>query len=288
MSTTIKKIMICVLGCFLCSAALNWIAIPSGFPAIAIAGLAQTAEKFTGINYTNINYILTLIILILTWFTLGKSEVGYILFISILYATALWIMNRIPVTIILEEKLLSAALFGVLTGVGTGIVLRIGYSYGGCDTLSKILKKKIFRTWSTGTTLLLVTIVVTLIMLTAFSLDAIAYAFVGQIAMIASMNYVLFNMGPKVYQVEIITDTSEPIRDFVINELHKSITSLTATGAYSGEPKVQIDCVCTSREYLRLREFLLKEDIQCFLKVMPLVHVYGTNKDFENLEDESL
>ncbi len=288
MLNTCKKILVCIAGCILCSAALNWVAIPNGFPAIAIAGLAQTAEHFTGINYTNINYILTILILLLTFLTLGKGEVTSILFMSVLYATTLWVMNRIPVRIVLEEKLLSAALYGVLTGVGTGIVLRIGYSYGGMDTLSKILKKKLLKSWETGRILLLITFLVTVVMLTAYSLDAIAYAFVGQLAMIWSMNYVLFNMGPRLYQVEIIADSSEGIREFVIEQLQKSLTSLSVKGAYSGETKIQMDCVCTSKEYLKLREYLLEHDIQCFLKVMPLMHVFGTNKDFEKLADESL
>ena len=140
--TLLKKILICVIGCFLCSAALNWIAIPNGFTAIALTGLAQVVEHFLGIDYTIVNYAITLIILVITFFTLGVSEIQSILFVSVLYASELWIMNRIPVSIILEEKLLSALLFGVMTGVGTGIVLKIGYSYGGCDTISKILSKR--------------------------------------------------------------------------------------------------------------------------------------------------
>lgn len=56
-------------------------------------------------------------------------------------------------------------------------------------------------------------------MFTAYSINALAYAFVGQIALIWSMNYVLFNMGPTLYQVEIIADTSEEIRTFVIEKL---------------------------------------------------------------------
>ena len=282
-----KKILVCVTGCFLCSAAVNWVAIPNGFPVIAIAGLAQVAEHFTGINYTNINFILTILILIAAFLVLGMEEVRYIVFISFLYAGVLWVMNRIPFSIVLEEKLLSAALYGFLTGAGTGIVIRLGYSYGGMDTVSKILKKKVLKSWDSSKIMMLLTIVITLIMLTAFSVNAIAYAFVGQVATIASLNYVMFNAGPTLYQIEIIADDSEAVGHFVIDQLQKSMTSIQVTGAYSGEHKVQMDCVCTSKEYFRLRDFLISENIQCFLKVMPLMHVFGTNKDFEKLGEES-
>lgn len=118
-----------------------------------------------------------------------------------------------------ESRLLSAALFGVMTGVGTGIVFRIGISYGGTDTIVKILKRKVLKSWSTGVIMMLITAAIILPMFTAYSINALAYAFVGQIALIWSMNYVLFNMGPTLYQVEIIADTSEEIRTFVIEKL---------------------------------------------------------------------
>ena len=284
----LKKVLVCILGCFLCSAALNWVAIPNGFPAIAIAGIAQVAEHFTHINYTDINYVLTALILIVTFLTLGLAEVRAIIGMSVLYATSIWVLNRIPFSIVLEEKLLSAALFGVMTGVGTGIVLRMGISYGGTDTIAKILKRKVLRSWSTGDLMMLITIAIILPMFAAYSINALAYTFVGQVALIWSMNYVLFNMGPKLYQIEIIADTSELIRSFVIEKLQKSLTIQTVTGAYSETQKLQMDCVCTSKEYVRLREFLLQSDIHCFIKVMPLMHVFGTNKDFEKLTDEEM
>ena len=90
-------------------------------------------------------YGLTLLMLLCTFLTLGYKEVSNIIFLSVLYPLVLWVLNHVQVEIILQEKLIAVMLFGVIYGVGAGITYRLGYSYGGTDTLAKILKKKVFR-----------------------------------------------------------------------------------------------------------------------------------------------
>ena len=184
-----------VLSCVICSIAVNWIALPNGFVVTGITGLAMTAETFTGINYALIYYGLTLAIF--TAVTLGYKEVSSILFLSILYPLVLWVLNHVQVEIILKEKLIAVMFFGVVYGAGAGLTYRMGYSYGGTDTLSKILKQKVFKAAELKNLLLCLDAVIMLIMLSAFSLDTVAYAFVGQLLYVSCMNHVIFNLGPK-------------------------------------------------------------------------------------------
>ena len=105
-----------------------------------------------------------------------------------------------------------------------------------------------------------------------------------------AMNYVVFNLGPKLYDMQIIGDQKmEEVEDFIINTIHKSVTIYhDAVGGYSREPKVQMSCVCNSKEYIQLREFIKKGSYNCFIKVIPLVHVFGQNRDFHRLDDENI
>ena len=129
-----------------------------------------------------------------------------------------------------------------------------------------------------------------LFMATAFDLDTLAYAFAGQLIYVNAMNYVVFNLGPKLYDMQIIGDQKmEEVEDFIINTIHKSVTIYhDAVGGYSREPKVQMSCVCNSKEYIQLREFIKKGSYNCFIKVIPLVHVFGQNRDFHRLDDENI
>ena len=208
-----------VLSCVICSIAVNWIALPNGFVVTGITGLAMTAETFTGINYALIYYGLTLAILLFTAVTLGYKEVSSILFLSILYPLVLWVLNHVQVEIILKEKLIAVMFFGVVYGAGAGLTYRMGYSYGGTDTLSKILKQKVFKAAELKNLLLCLDAVIMLIMLSAFSLDTVAYAFVGQIIYVNSMNYVIFNMGPRLYEIQIVCEDPRAIERFIIEEI---------------------------------------------------------------------
>lgn len=277
-----------VLSCVICSIAVNWVALPNGFVVTGITGLAMTAEKFTGVNYALIYYGLMLLILILTFVSLGYREVSNILFLSFLYPLVLWVLNHWTVEIILKEKLIAVMFFGVIYGVGAGITYRLGYSYGGTDTLAKILKTKVLKATELKNILLALDGLIMVLMLLSFSLDVVAYALVGQIIYVNSMNYVIFNMGPKLYEIQIVCENSRAIESFIIHEIHKSATLSQVTGSYSGQTKIQVDCVCNSREYVQLREFIRDQGEDCFIKVFPLTHVFGHNKDFHQLSDQNL
>lgn len=283
-----KDLVSMVLSCVICSIAVNWVALPNGFVVTGITGLAMTAQAVTGINYALIYYGLMLLILVLTFVALGYREVSNILFLSFLYPLVLWVLNHWTVEIILKEKLIAVMFFGVIYGVGAGITYRLGYSYGGTDTLAKILKTKVLKAVELKHILLVLDGMIMAVMLLRFSLDVVAYALVGQIIYVNSMNYVIFNMGPKLYEIQIVCENSRAIESFVIHEIHKSATLSQVTGSYSGQTKNQVDCVCNSREYVQLREFIRDQGVDCFIKVFPLTHVFGQNKDFHRLSDQNL
>ena len=283
-----KDLVSMVLSCVICSIAVNWVALPNGFVVTGITGLAMTAEAFTGINYALIYYGLMLLILVLTLVVLGYREVSNILFLSFLYPLVLWVLNHWTVEIILKEKLIAVMFFGVIYGVGAGITYRLGYSYGGTDTLAKGFNTRVLKAAELKNILLGLDVLIMAVMLLRFSLDVVAYALVGQIIYVNSMNYVIFNMGPKLYEIQIVCENSKAIESFVIHEIHKSATLSQVTGSYSGQTKTQVDCVCNSREYVQLREFIRDQGEDCFIKVFPLTHVFGQNKDFHRLSDQNL
>ena len=95
------------------------------------------------------------------------------------------------------------------------------------------------------------------------------------------MNHIVFNLGPKLYEVEIICDQPQEIERFIIQDIRKSATIDQVGGSYSGQSKTQLDCVCTSREYVRLREFI--RDMgpsDCFIKVYPSPMCSAITRDF--------
>lgn len=286
----VKQAVLLIAGCLCCSIATNWILIPNGLATPGITGIALTLESFTGINYSLIYYAITLLILTLTWFTLGKKDVSNIIILSLLYPTVLSVLSYVDVEIVFQDRLVALLAFGALYGIGIGIPYRLGYSYGGDDTLAKILKKSVWKSVELKKIYYFEEVLIILFMATRFNLDTLAYAFIGQLIYVNCMNYVVFNLGPKLYDVHIIGNSRmEEIETFIIEKIHKSVTIYQdAMGGYSRESKVQMSCVCSSRDYVQLREFIRQGKYGCFIKVLPLIHVFGRNRDFHKLDDENI
>ena len=182
-----------------------------------------------------------------------------LLVLSLLYPVVLWGLNHIQVEIILQEKLIAVMLFGAIYGLGSGLTYRLGYSYGGTDTLAKLLKQRLFRTVPLKYLLLALDGGIMLLMLSAFSLDAVAYAFVGQLLYVSCMNHVIFNLGPKLYEVEIICDQPQEIERFIIQDIHKSAT-IDQVGAAAMYRSVTPDYFKAVRdEYKKRRDTVVEE-----------------------------
>lgn len=133
----IKTLGLLVLSCILCSVAVNWIAIPNEFVVTGMTGFSMTIAEFTGINYAVVNYGLTLLILIVTYVTLGKQDVANIICLSILYPTILWVMNYINVEIVFEEKLVAIGATGFCMERGLEFRIEWDFLTGGLIRLLK-------------------------------------------------------------------------------------------------------------------------------------------------------
>ena len=144
-NTMVKDIVAIVIGCIITAFAINNILVPNALSTSGITGLALIAQKYTGINYTYMYYVFSIIILISSLIFLGKKDFLKILFVSIFYPTLLLCMNSIgsirDFVFVRGEMFLVCIYFSIFYGVGAGLVLRRGYSFGGTDSIAKILNK---------------------------------------------------------------------------------------------------------------------------------------------------
>lgn len=138
----VQEVAIILIGCFLTAFAVDCILKPSGLAVTGVTGVAMVLEHWFGINYTYTNYLFTLMIAVATYFLLGKKEFFRILALSIIYPVILVIFNHFSFQLIYDDLPLTCITFSLFYGTGIGMILRLGYSFGGSDTLAKILSVK--------------------------------------------------------------------------------------------------------------------------------------------------
>lgn len=265
--------MACTVGAFSIMAVM----IPNGLAMGGVTGVARIIQELTGVDYALINYALTLLIVIITWITLGFKEVRKILLMSLMFPAMLFVFEHwIPVELLGEEDVLLASVFcGIFTGISTGIAFSRGYSSGGSDTAAKILRKKFFPYISQTKLMLGINIAVIVGCAFVFGRNIALYAIITQWILGETVEVVLHGFRGRVVQLQIITTKKEELCDFVINELHRGVSVHEVEGGYSGKIRSELRLLCSPREVMSMKKELEEIDPNAFTTVVTVGNVWG-------------
>lgn len=269
-----------IIGCIITAFSVNYILKPNGLITSGITGLSIILEKYININYSYIYYVITFIILIVTYLLMGKKEIVKIIFLSILYPTVLLVMQNIEFKFIENDLLLASIYFSIFYGIGVGMILRKGFSFGGTDTIARILYKKIFPSINVSYIMLVLDGVVILISAFTFGRNIALYSVISQIIVTKVCDYVIVGFGTKLYKLEIISCKYEEISNYVMYQLGRGVTVYKTKGGYTNEEKIQIETVCSPSQSIMIQKFIKEIDKAAFVKVLPMISVWGRGNRF--------
>ena len=132
-----------LVGCCLGAFATVGIMIPNGLTSGGITGIVRILQNYVNIDFSIMYYIGAFMILILCAILLGFKEARKIVLLTILYPATLFVFERFDFQLLEQKDMILAAIYcGVFSGVCSGLVISRGYSFGGSDTVAKIIQKK--------------------------------------------------------------------------------------------------------------------------------------------------
>ena len=173
----------------------------------------------------------------------------------------------------LDDYLTACLLGGILTGIGSGIVLTCGGSGGGLDVLGLIMSKRdsafTVGKFALGFNALLYTAILIL-----FDPEVAIYSVIYNFA----NSMILDRMHQQNVTVQALIFTREDesvLADFIIKQLGRSVTYWDGVGAYTKDD-VRVLCVCLSKyEIEELLHMVHSVDPHAFLTVQEGVRVFG-------------
>lgn len=171
-----------------------------------------------------------------------------------------------------NDVLLACLAGGVLSGIGSGIILRGGGASGGMDLLAMILRRKYGI--SVGTTSMAINITIVALGSLIFGFERGLYTMVVMFVAGKTMNLVVEGISRK-RTAFVITKKGDEIGIKLNNVLQRGVTKVPATGVYSGENKDMLFCVVNVFEISRLKEIVRQTDPQAFVTVYETVDVSG-------------
>ncbi len=274
------------VGCLITAFSVNFILKPNGLITSGITGLAIILEKYLMINYSYIYYIATFIILISTFILMGKKEIMKIIFLSILYPTVLLLMQGIDFKFVENDLLLASIYFSLFYGIGVGMILRKGFSFGGTDTIARILNKKLFPSINISYLMLVLDGFVIITAAFTFGRNIALYSIISQLIFTKACDYIMFGFGTKLYKLEIISNKYEEISNYIMHELGRGVTLFKIKGCYTNEEKVQIESICSPNQAVLVQNLIKKIEPGAFVKVLPVVNVWGKGRRFIDISTE--
>ena len=225
-----------MVAAFISATALHVFVYPANFVPLGVeAVVAMLYSIFPAINAGYFNLLLNLPLIIFAIIKLDKKYVVFSLFFIVLSSFFLIFFDAVSFPQYLENERLLAAIFaGIMLGIRTGVMLRIGSSSGGVDIVAVMFQKKFPQ--------INIERIITVICLVLIGVSYFVYKdfnciLLGIVQMFISERATTFILKDtrKAVKVEIITKHPDEIKEEIVVNLRHSATVTKGKGMYSGD-----------------------------------------------------
>lgn len=275
------RLAVGILGTFINAFGVNYFIVPMGLFSGGILGVSQLLRTLiarsvalpAGVDLAGVLYLLLNVpLILLAWRGLGKVFVVRTLICTV-SSSFFYSVLTAPTTPILEERLASCLVGGIIGGFGLGLTLTCGCSSGGLDILGLWLTKRGSRftvgRFSIGFNAILYSICALTIDLPT-ALYSVIYNVFSSICVDRA-----HQQGITVQLLIFTRDEDPELPQHIMQRLNRGVTYWEGMGAYTGKP-IRVMCVCVSKyEVDELRHIVRELDPHAFFIVQEGVRIEG-------------
>ncbi len=269
-STVLWNLLLISAGSVICAVGIKGILVPKHFLAGGVTGLALLAHYvFASLPIGFLYFLLNIPLFVIGWMFVGKrffwySLAGMIIFSAVIF----WPFPVFPV----EDMILNALTAGIITGLGSGMILRSLGSAGGLDILSIILFKRF--SVRPGTTVMAFHAIMLLIALFRLPMERVLYTLIYFFINAYVVNLVVIGLSQR-KAIMIISPQWKEISRQIMEKLQRGVTVVQGEGGYSGQQLHILYSVITLTELSRFKEMVRKIDPHAFVVVTETLEVMG-------------
>jgi len=264
------NLILITAGSVICALAVNSILIPKQFLAGGITGLAMLIHYgLPAIPLGVVYFALNIPIFIFGWMFVGKRFFLYSIAGMAIYSLA--VLVPCP-EMTVRDPLLNALTAGIITGIGSGILLRSLGSAGGMDILAVIILKK--YSVRLGTTSLVFNVILMLTAISRLPLEMILYTLIYIYVSAYFMNLVVTGLSQR-KSVMIISSQWPEISDAIMTKLDRGVTVIHGEGGYSKRQQKILYSIIPFQELSRFKEIVRNIDPNAFVVINNTLEVMG-------------
>ena len=270
----ILSVLLTVFASIVSTLALYIFVYPSGFVPLGLEAIVTMIHVKTGFSAGLLTLIFNLPLIVYAWFKLNKRYVIYTLLFTVLSSVLLEVYGLINLIKYLDNEKSVASIFaGVMLGVRTGIMLKMGSSTGGVDIIAQIVQKKMPYVNLERIITVICCIIIGVSYFVYNDFSCILLALISMVVCEFTTSLILRDSREAI-EVKIITKNAEEISAELITELNHSATVIDAEGMYKKENNKVVLAVINRRELPTVMNIVKKYD-ETFVYYTDVKGVYG-------------
>lgn len=264
------RVLVVAAAALIGSVGMNNFLVPAHILAGGSTGIAQIVHHYIpGVGLGTLFFILNIPLFVLGYRHLGKkfiflTGIGILCF-SISTDVVHFHFNTAP------DSLLTGLYGGVLTGMSSGMVIRIGGSMGGTDILSLVIHRVTGR--SVGSTGFIINVLIVLVSMFIFGVPAGMYTLVSMFAASRVISALMHFQQRKT--ALIVTSHPELVAKAIGEQLARGSTIIRASGGYTQQERGVLLCALTHLEMQDLKDVVHSTDQNAFMSILDTTEVVG-------------
>lgn len=272
-------ILMIILGTFIASIGVNSFLSHAKLLSGGATGVALILQYKIGFKAGYTVFLINLPLFIVSYLKLNKKFTLYSAIGMVALSLSLLITEPFSHVININDNLLYCIYGGVACGLGYGLVFSRNGSTGGTDIITMLIRKK-YSNFNIGKLGFILNLIIVAVGAVLFGLPRALYTLISMFVQSAVIDRVIKGLSNK-NLLFIITEKEGEVIDYVINHLHRGITSLAAEGEYTHCQKKMLYCILTPRQMIELKRTIYLIDPKAFVTVVDVSEVRG--KGFKNL-----
>ena len=272
----ILRLSILGISTFLLALTYNMFLKPNNLVTGGITGASIICQKLFSIDASFFLYLFSILLILLSFFTLGLKEtskhlVGALLY-PIMVSFTLPLANLLNNYFVVDNFIIEVIIVGLIMGLASGMVYKVGYSTGGNDIVVLIMNK--YAKVPVGKSNFVSNVIVILLGGAIFGINNVIYAIIIIYIMSAVVDKILLGISNS-KQFFIHTKEINKVKELIIKKLGAGVTEIETTGGYLHHKQKMLMCVVSTKDYYLFKEAVKEIDPEAFFVINDCYEVAG-------------
>ena len=269
----LKDVVFITIATVIVASGVFFFLVPSHLTIGSVSGLAIVLSDSIHVPVSVITLVLNVAFLILGFLLIGREFGVKTIYTSLLLPVIIGIYETLfpGFRSIMGDPFLDMICYCFTVSIGLALLFLRNASSGGLDIAAKILNK--YLRMDLGKAMSAAGLCIACSSALLYDKKTVVLSILGTYICGLVLDHFLFGMNVK-KKVCILSEKSEEIRRFIIDELHSGATLYNAIGGYDFKPRDEIAVIVTKSEYSALMRFIEKTDKDAFITVYTVNEIH--------------